>query len=144
MPPRQFHQLAAQGPQECLVRIYIVRAFGLQPKDPNGKVNILEAFGPLRTVACLSCRKQTEFLSQEGHSKPRNSKTLAELSRIWGCLRSQGRLKSGLLERWGSLVGRKEKDSYGYMTVGRLGKSWALRGAWSIDGGLKADCSTNR
>ncbi|XP_035128145.1 dysferlin isoform X40 [Callithrix jacchus] len=37
MPPRQFHQLAAQGPQECLVRIYIVRAFGLQPKDPNGK-----------------------------------------------------------------------------------------------------------
>lgn len=38
MPPRQFHQLAAQGPQECLVRIYIIRAFGLQPKDPNGKV----------------------------------------------------------------------------------------------------------
>ncbi|XP_037592064.1 dysferlin isoform X26 [Cebus imitator] len=37
MPPRQFHQLASQGPQECLVRIYIVRAFGLQPKDPNGK-----------------------------------------------------------------------------------------------------------
>ncbi|XP_026633183.1 dysferlin isoform X1 [Microtus ochrogaster] len=37
LPPRQFHQLAAQGPQECLVRIYIVRAFGLQPKDPNGK-----------------------------------------------------------------------------------------------------------
>nr|XP_031532352.1 dysferlin [Vicugna pacos] len=37
MPPRQFHQLAAQGPQECLVRIYIIRAFGLQPKDPNGK-----------------------------------------------------------------------------------------------------------
>uniref|UniRef100_A0A452VBZ9 Dysferlin n=1 Tax=Ursus maritimus TaxID=29073 RepID=A0A452VBZ9_URSMA len=37
MPPRHFHQLAAQGPQECLVRIYIIRAFGLQPKDPNGK-----------------------------------------------------------------------------------------------------------
>lgn len=42
MPPRQFHQLAAQGPQDCLVRIYIVRAFGLQPKDPNGKVTFLE------------------------------------------------------------------------------------------------------
>lgn len=41
MPPRQFHQLAAQGPQECLVRIYIIRAFGLQPKDPNGKVTFL-------------------------------------------------------------------------------------------------------
>ncbi|XP_069061681.1 dysferlin isoform X3 [Pleurodeles waltl] len=37
MPPRQFHQLPSRGPQECLVRIYIVRAFGLQPKDPNGK-----------------------------------------------------------------------------------------------------------
>ncbi|XP_069488392.1 dysferlin isoform X3 [Ambystoma mexicanum] len=37
MPPRQFHQLPARGPQECLVRIYIVRAINLQPKDPNGK-----------------------------------------------------------------------------------------------------------
>ncbi|XP_012860210.1 dysferlin [Echinops telfairi] len=37
VPPRQLHQPAAQGPQECLVRIYIVRAFGLQPKDTNGK-----------------------------------------------------------------------------------------------------------
>ncbi|KAM4710242.1 dysferlin [Discoglossus pictus] len=36
-PPRQFRQLPAKGLQECLVRIYIVRAFGLQPKDPNGK-----------------------------------------------------------------------------------------------------------
>ncbi|XP_053560319.1 dysferlin isoform X2 [Bombina bombina] len=36
VPPRQFRQLPAQGLQECLVRIYIVRAFGLQPKDPNG------------------------------------------------------------------------------------------------------------
>ncbi|XP_044515219.1 dysferlin [Gracilinanus agilis] len=37
LPPRQFHQLPSQGPQECLVRVYIIRAFGLQPKDPNGK-----------------------------------------------------------------------------------------------------------
>ncbi|KAG8453260.1 hypothetical protein GDO86_000043 [Hymenochirus boettgeri] len=37
MPSRQFRQLPAKGLQECLVRIYIVRAFGLQPKDSNGK-----------------------------------------------------------------------------------------------------------
>ncbi|XP_048797655.1 dysferlin isoform X3 [Lagopus muta] len=37
LPPRQFHQLPARGPQECLVRVYIIRAFGLQPKDANGK-----------------------------------------------------------------------------------------------------------
>ncbi|XP_054853217.1 fer-1-like protein 5 [Eublepharis macularius] len=35
-PPRQFQELPESFPQECLVQIYIVRAFDLQPKDRNG------------------------------------------------------------------------------------------------------------
>ncbi|KAG7256565.1 hypothetical protein CRUP_015909 [Coryphaenoides rupestris] len=36
-PPRQFRELPDSGPQECLVRIYIIRAIDLQPKDNNGR-----------------------------------------------------------------------------------------------------------
>ncbi|MFT7807213.1 myoferlin isoform X3 [Arapaima gigas] len=35
-PPRQFRELPDSGPQECLVRIYIIRCIDLQPKDNNG------------------------------------------------------------------------------------------------------------
>ncbi|XP_051779715.1 myoferlin-like isoform X2 [Erpetoichthys calabaricus] len=35
-PPRQFRELPESGPQECIVRIYIVRGVDLQPKDNNG------------------------------------------------------------------------------------------------------------
>ncbi|XP_034538293.1 myoferlin [Notolabrus celidotus] len=35
-PPRQFKELPESGPQECLVRIYVVRGIDLQPKDTNG------------------------------------------------------------------------------------------------------------
>uniref|UniRef100_A0A8C8RVG8 Myoferlin n=1 Tax=Pelusios castaneus TaxID=367368 RepID=A0A8C8RVG8_9SAUR len=35
-PPRQFRELPDSGPQECIVRIYIIRAIDLQPQDNNG------------------------------------------------------------------------------------------------------------
>ncbi|KAG5267056.1 hypothetical protein AALO_G00239370 [Alosa alosa] len=35
-PPRQFRELPDSTPQDCLIRIYIVRCIDLQPKDNNG------------------------------------------------------------------------------------------------------------
>ncbi|XP_068577997.1 myoferlin [Cebidichthys violaceus] len=35
-PPRQFRELPESEPQECLVRLYVVRCLDLQPKDTNG------------------------------------------------------------------------------------------------------------
>lgn len=37
-PPRQFRKLPPNGIEDCLVRVYIIQAEGLQPKDTNGKV----------------------------------------------------------------------------------------------------------
>ncbi|XP_016421550.1 dysferlin isoform X3 [Sinocyclocheilus rhinocerous] len=37
IPPRQFRKLPPNGLEQCLVRVYIIQAYGLQPKDANGK-----------------------------------------------------------------------------------------------------------
>ncbi|XP_072315466.1 dysferlin isoform X3 [Eucyclogobius newberryi] len=37
LPPRHFTRLPPNGIEECLVRVYIIQAHALQPKDPNGK-----------------------------------------------------------------------------------------------------------
>ncbi|XP_055085159.1 dysferlin isoform X2 [Periophthalmus magnuspinnatus] len=37
LPPRRFTKLPPNGIEECVVRVYIIQAHGLQPKDNNGK-----------------------------------------------------------------------------------------------------------
>ncbi|KAM9834419.1 dysferlin isoform 4-T4 [Syngnathus typhle] len=36
-PPRKFRKLPPNGVEDCLVRVYVIQARGLQPKDANGK-----------------------------------------------------------------------------------------------------------
>lgn len=49
-PPRQFRELPESGPQECLVRIYVVRGIDLQPKDANGMVSIVWCYNWTATL----------------------------------------------------------------------------------------------
>lgn len=82
----------------------------LTTQGPQWQGNIFGAFGPLREMARLTCRRQTEFLSQEDHSEPGNPKMLAELNRSWGIYVRSNPRRSGRLESpWGS---------------GKMGKCW--------------------
>lgn len=39
-PPRQFAVLPPSDPQECIIRVYVIRAYELQPNDPSGLVRM--------------------------------------------------------------------------------------------------------
>ncbi len=38
VPPRHLDNLPPSTPEECIVRVYIVKAMDLQPNDPSGLV----------------------------------------------------------------------------------------------------------
>ena len=38
MPPRVLNNLPPSAPEECIVRVYIIKALDLQPNDPSGLV----------------------------------------------------------------------------------------------------------
>lgn len=38
LPPRHLDTLPSPAPEECVVRVYIIQAYDLQPADPNGMV----------------------------------------------------------------------------------------------------------
>ena len=38
LPPKIMQSLPPSGPVECIVRVYVIRAFDLQPQDPGGLV----------------------------------------------------------------------------------------------------------
>lgn len=45
VPPRHLANLPASAPEECIIRVYVVKAIDLQPNDPSGLVcNILLSF----------------------------------------------------------------------------------------------------
>jgi len=40
-----FNSLPQPGPEECLIRIYVIKATELQPADSNGKVRLSFTIG---------------------------------------------------------------------------------------------------
>ena len=41
LPPKHYELLPSPAPEECVVRVYIIQAYDLQPADPNGMVRQL-------------------------------------------------------------------------------------------------------
>lgn len=75
----------------------------LTTQGPQWQGNILGTLGPLRTIASFAWRRQTEFLSQGGHSEPGNPKMPAELRGSCGIFVRSNPRRSGRLESvWGS------------------------------------------
>lgn len=64
-PPRQFRKLPSNGIEECLVRVYVVEAQGLQPKDTNGKVLTLMNIQLLLTQILFNPDILKQFICEE-------------------------------------------------------------------------------
>jgi len=41
LPPKIIQNLPPSGPVECVVRVYVIKALDLQPRDPGGAVRLL-------------------------------------------------------------------------------------------------------
>lgn len=41
LPQKMFSSLPQPGPEECIIRVYVVKATELQPADSNGKVSLI-------------------------------------------------------------------------------------------------------
>lgn len=76
LPPRHMDRLPSPAPEECVVRVYLVQAYDLQPADPNGMVSKpIELF----TVTTNHC---TSTLLNIGSSLPALYFSLLNLSTI--------------------------------------------------------------
>jgi hypothetical protein len=56
-PRKIMGNLPVSAPVECIIRVYIIRAFDLQPSDPNGLVS-------LKKICYVKCSVIQLFLIQ--------------------------------------------------------------------------------
>ena len=47
LPTRVLRNLPPSSPEECIVRVYLIKAVDLQPNDPSGLVSLVFVYSPL-------------------------------------------------------------------------------------------------